>query len=291
MPSLKTIRRRITSVKSTQKITRAMKMVAAARLRRAQQRIVELRPYAQKTRAVLQSVASKVGPEAHSLLQEREVKSVLLVVFTGDRGLSGGFNSSIIRATERKMRELEAEGKRVELAILGRKGRDHFKRRGATIRHDFVGSYEGGAGRAAEIARLLSADYTAEEPEVDQVFAIFNEFKSAMTQVVNVQQVLPIVTPKAEAELPGTSIDYIYEPSREALLNTIVPMYVEVSIFRAMLESLASAYGAQMTAMDNATNNAKKMIAGLTLEYNRARQAAITKELMEIIGGSEALKD
>ncbi|MBL8605329.1 MAG: ATP synthase F1 subunit gamma [Myxococcales bacterium] len=291
MPSLKAIRRRIVSVKNTQKITRAMKMVAAARLRRAQQRIVELRPYAEKTREVLQSVASKVGPEAHPLFQAREVKTVLLLVFTSDRGLAGGFNSSILRAVDRKIVELEEAGKAVEIAVLGRKGRDHFRRRNVTIRHDLVGAYEGGATRAAEIARTLMADFSAAEGGVDEVIAVFNEFKSAMTQLLRMQQVLPLVTPAAAEAEASAGNDYIYEPSREALLNTIVPMYVEVSVFRAMLESQASEHGARMTAMDNATGNAKKMIASLTLEYNRARQAAITKELMEIIGGSEALKD
>ncbi len=296
MPSLKAIRRRITSVKSTQKITRAMKMVAAARLRKAQQRIVELRPYADKTRDVLRSVASRLGGEgdgegSHPLLHTRPVKKVMLVVFTSDRGLAGAFNSTILRAVERRVREVKAEGREVTFAVLGRKGRDYLKRRGYEIRHDLVGSYEGGSARAAEIGRMLIEDFT--HGEVDEVSLVYNEFKSAISQKLAFQQVLPIVT-EAPAEAEGAArnlSDYIYEPSRGALLDRLLPMYVEVSVFRAMLESQASEHGARMTAMESATTNAKKMIAGLTLVYNRARQAAITKELMEIIGGAEALKD
>ena len=293
MPSLKAIRRRITSVKNTQKITRAMKMVAAARLRRAQQRITDLRPYAVKTAEVLRSMASRLGGDdaLHPLLVQRPVKKVLLLVLTSDRGLAGAFNSSIQRAGERRMRELEAEGHQVVLATIGRKGRDFFRRRGREVRHDYTGAYEGGAVKAAEIARALSHEFVG--GEVDQVVVLFNEFKSAISQKVTFQQLLPIVAGGEEAASGAarTMVDFIYEPSRDALLDRLLPMYVEVSVFRAMLESVASEHGARMTAMDNATNNAKKMIARLTLDYNRARQAAITKELMEIIGGAEAIKD
>jgi F-type H+-transporting ATPase subunit gamma len=214
-------------------------------------------------------------------------------VFTSDRGLAGAFNSSILRATDRRIRELEESGKRVELAVLGRKGRDHYRRRGATIRHDLVGAYEGGATRAGEIARQFIADFNAPEGGVDEVVLIYNAFKSAISQTVTMQPVLPIVADAAEATSGGTRamVDSLYEPSREVLLDRLLPMYVEVSVYRAMLESQASEHGSRMTAMDNATNNAKKMIGSLTLEYNRARQAAITKELMEIIGGAEALHD
>jgi len=276
-------------VKSTQKITRAMKMVAAARLRRAQQRITELRPYAQKTAEVLRSVASRAGDDAtHPLLEQRPVKNVLLFVLTSDRGLAGAFNSSIQRAAERKIRELREEGFTVHLATLGRKGRDFLKRRGVEARHDWSGIPEGRADKAQEIAKTLIHDFTG--GEVDQVIVLFNEFKSAISQKVTFEQILPIVTATAEGA-GGSKADFIYEPSREALLERLLPMYVEVSVFRAMLDSSASEHGSRMTAMDNATNNAKKMISSLTLQYNRARQAAITKELMEIIGGAEAIKD
>jgi F-type H+-transporting ATPase subunit gamma len=290
MPSLKSIRRRIASVKSTQKITRAMKMVAAARLRRAQQRITELRPYAQKTAEVLRSVASRAGEDAtHPLLEQRPVKTVLLFVLTSDRGLAGAFNSSIQRAAEKKIRELREEGFTVLLATLGRKGRDYLKRRGLEARHDWSGAAEGKSEKAQEIARTLIHDFTS--GEVDRVIVLFNEFKSAISQKVTFEQVLPIVTATGDAGAAGAKADFIYEPSRDALLERLLPMYVEVSVFRAMLDSSASEHGSRMTAMDNATNNAKKMISSLTLQYNRARQAAITKELMEIIGGAEAIKE
>jgi|JI10StandDraft_1071094.scaffolds.fasta_scaffold445112_1 F-type H+-transporting ATPase subunit gamma len=290
MPSLKSIRRRIASVKSTQKITRAMKMVAAARLRRAQQRITELRPYAQKTAEVLRSVASRAGEDAtHPLLEQRPVKTVLLFVLTSDRGLAGAFNSSIQRAAEKKIRELREEGFTVLLATLGRKGRDYLKRRGFEARHDWSGAPEGKSDKAQEIARTLIHDFTS--GEVDRVIVLFNEFRSAISQKVTFEQVLPIVTATGDAGGAASKADFIYEPSRDALLERLLPMYVEVTVFRAMLDSSASEHGSRMTAMDNATNNAKKMISSLTLQYNRARQAAITKELMEIIGGAEAIKD
>jgi len=298
MPSLKSIRRRITSVKSTQKITRAMKMVAAARLNRAQLRIKALRPYAVKTAEVLRSLAGRAGGDeegAHQLLAQRPVKRVLLLVLTSDRGLAGAFNSSIQRAAERKIAELRGEGFEVLLGAIGRKGRDYLKRRGLEARHDWSGMGEPTAELAAEIARTVSREFV--EGEVDRVIVLFNEFKSAMTQKVTFLPLLPIETaaepaPAASAPASGKNMsDYIYEPSQAALLDRLLPMYVEVSVFRAMLDSSASEHGARMTAMDSATNNAKKMIGALTLEYNRARQAAITKELMEIIGGAEAIKD
>lgn len=314
MPSLKAIRRRISSVKSTQKITRAMKMVAAARLRRAQQRITELRPYARKTSEVLRSVASGAAVtddnQLHPLLARREVKTVLLLVLTSDRGLAGAFNSSITRLAERTLADIKAQDRTPVLATLGRKGRDHLKRRGFEARYDFTGAPEGSASHAGEIARAVTRAFI--DGEVDEVQILFNEFKSAITQTPVLQTVLPI--PLGDPETGGSETftaasravegakatqatqatqggDHIFEPSRAALLDRLLPMYVEVSIYRAMLDSSASEHGARMSAMDSATNNAKKMIASLTLEYNRARQAAITKELMEIIGGAEAIKD
>ena len=297
MPSLKSIRRRITSVKSTQKITRAMKMVAAARLNRAQLRIKALRPYAVKTAEVLRSLAGRAGGDeegAHELLSQRPVKRVLLLVLTSDRGLAGAFNSSIQRAAERKIADLKGEGFEVLIGALGRKGRDYLKRRGFESSHDWSGHGEPTAELAAEIARTVSRAFV--EGDVDRVIVLFNEFKSAMTQKVTFLPLLPIETaaeplPAANAPAGKNNADYIYEPSQAALLDRLLPMYVEVSVFRAMLDSSASEHGARMTAMDSATNNAKKMIGALTLEYNRARQAAITKELMEIIGGAEAIKD
>jgi F-type H+-transporting ATPase subunit gamma len=286
MANLKAIRKRIGSVKNTQKITRAMKMVAAARLRRAQQNITELRPYAQKTLEVLSSVAARAGEEnLHPLLEKRDPKNVLLVVLTSDRGLAGAFNTNINKTAFRLWKELEAEGKSVSFAIIGRKAREYFSRRGATIAQTFTNVFEKlTSAKAGGIGRSLVHEY--EKGELDAVYLVYSEFKSAITQKPHVEQLLPIV-PKA---LEEGAIDFIYEPSKEALLDRLLPMYVEVEIFRALLESVASEHGARMTAMDNATRNASELVSKLTLDYNRARQAAITTELMEIIGGAEALK-
>lgn len=290
MANLKEIRKRIGSVKSTQKITRAMKLVAAARLRKAQQAIQELRPYAVKTYEVLSSVAARTSddePETlHPLLQRREEKNVMLVVVTSDRGLAGAFNSGITKATERRWRELEAAGVNVCFAVIGRKGRDYLRRRNADIRHEFTGVFENlSVDRAGEIGRFIMDEYTSKK--LDACYLVYNEFKSAISQDVRVESLLPIVPMETDAEDVG---DFIYEPSKPELLDRLLPMYVEVEVFRGLLESVASEHGARMTAMDSATNNASDMIDRLTLQYNRARQAAITTELMEIIGGAEALK-
>lgn len=292
MANLKAIRIRIGSVKNTQKITKAMKMVAAARLRRAQQAITELRPYAVKTLEVLSSVAARAGDEeVHPLLARREQKKVLIVVLTSDRGLAGAFNANINRAALRKWKELEAEGVAVSFAVIGRKGRDFFRRRDAKIEFDFTNVFENlSVAKAGEIGRAIVAEY--KEDGFDSVYLVYNEFKSAISQRVVFEPLVPI-TPSIEAEGvggQGANIDFIYEPNKRALLDRLLPMYIEVEIFRALLESVASEHGARMTAMDNATKNASEMINKLTLVYNRARQAAITTELMEIIGGAEALK-
>jgi F-type H+-transporting ATPase subunit gamma len=298
MPSLKGIRKRIVSTKATQKITRAMKMVAGARLTRAQQRIVAMRPYAVKTGEVLQSVARTMNAAAdspdepvHPLLAMRPEKKALYVVLTADRGLCGALNTNINKATERAWREKEAAGVSVAFITLGRKGREYLGRRGGKVSQDFVRIYD---GLDLEKARLVAAWLVPrfQKAEFDAVYLVFNEFKSAITQKVVVDRLLPLADAggagpdKDSANAPS---DFIYEPSQRALLERLVPMYVEISIYRAMLESQASFFGAQMTAMDAATRNAKEMIARLTLDYNRARQAGITKELMEIVGGAEAL--
>lgn len=292
MANLKEIRKRIGSVKSTQKITRAMKLVAAARLRKAQQAIQELRPYAVKTYEVLSSVAARTNDDEaetmHPLLQRRAEKNVMLVVITSDRGLAGAFNSGITKATERRWRELEAAGVKVCFAVIGRKGRDHLRRRDADIRHEFTGVFEDlSVERAGEIARFIIDEYTSEN--LDACYLVYNEFKSAISQDVRVESLLPIV-PTEVPEGGDIGGDFIYEPGKPELLDRLLPMYVEVEVFRGLLESVASEHGARMTAMDSATNNASDMIDRLTLKYNRARQAAITTELMEIIGGAEALK-
>lgn len=288
MPSLKALRTRIASVKNTQKITRAMKMVAAARLRRSQQRILELRSYAIKTMEVLSSVAKRAGDEeVHPLLARRPAKKIMIVVLTSDRGLAGAFNTSISKRAFLMIKEEEAKGNVVTAAVVGRKGRDYLRRRGVTISHEFTGIFEKlSVEKAGEIARVIVDEYVRKD--LDAVYLAYNEFKSAITQKVVIEPLLPI-TPM---ELPEstTAIDFIYEPNKTALLDRLLPMYVEIEIYRALLESVASEHGARMTAMENATRNASDMIDRLTLQFNRARQAAITKELMEIIGGAEALK-
>jgi len=294
MPSLKAIRKRIASTKATQKITRAMKMVAGARLTRAQQRIVAMRPYAVKTGEVLQSVVRTVGPAeenepVHPLLATRPERRTLLLVFSADRGLCGALNTNVNKNAERFWREKGSID--VSFATLGRKGREFLTRRGGKIVKDFPRVYD---GLDLEKARLASRWLVPrfERGEFDSVYLVYNEFKSAITQKVTLERLLPLADPASgksgDALAPN---DFIYEPDRRALLERLVPMYVEITIYRALLESQASFFGAQMTAMDAATRNAKDMISRLTLVYNRARQAAITKELMEIIGGAEALKD
>ena len=292
MPNLKDIRKRIGSVKNTQKITRAMKLVAAARLRRAQQSILELRPYAVKTHEVLSTVAARAkldDPEnLHPLLEVREPKNVMMVVLTSDRGLAGAFNANINKTAFTRWKELEAEGSTVEFMVIGRKGRDYLRRRGATIRHDFTGVFaDPTLDKAGEIGRTIIHEYVSKDEALDACYLVYNEFKSAISQEVVVEPLLPIVPADLAEDQIG---DFIYEPGKPALLDTLLPMYVQVELFRALLESVASEHGARMTAMDAATSNAGDLIDRLTLQYNRARQAAITKELMEIIGGAEALK-
>lgn len=313
MPSLKSIRKRITSVKSTQKITRAMKMVAGARLARAQARIVALRPYAIKTQEVLAAVVASDVAEAeaqeelegferideevvkHPLLVRRPEKTVALLVLTSDRGLCGAFNSSILKVAEGEWHRREAAGQEVRIYSIGRKGRDYFRRRNAPVTHEFSGVWENlDLERARVVAKTLLGPLL--KGEVDAIYLVYNEFKSAITQQVVVEPLLPVhhvaegTTPADSSAVVEMAKEHLYEPSAEALLERLVPMYVEISIYRSLLESMASELGARMTAMDAATNNAKDIISSLTLQYNRARQAAITKELMEIIGGAEALK-
>lgn len=292
MANLKAIRKRIQSVKNTQKITRAMKMVAAARLRRAQQAIMQARPYALETLDVLSSLAARAGEEeVHPLLARREPKNVMLVIITSDRGLAGAFNTSINKAAHKLLKQLEAEGKTVSIATIGRKGRDYFSRRGCTMRHEFTGVFEKlGPDKAHEIGHEIIAAYT--EAHLDAVYLVYNQFKSVIAQEVVMEPLLPIRPMQMSGATPAheSVTDYIYEPNKTAILNTLLPMYVNVEVYRALLESVASEHGARMTAMDNATKNAAEMLGKLTLKFNRARQAAITTELMEIIGGSEALK-
>jgi F-type H+-transporting ATPase subunit gamma len=304
MPSLKSIRTRIASVKSTQKITRAMKLVAAARLRRAQDAIIGARPYANALLEAIAEVASRAGAEAHPLLDQRPLERIGLVVLTSDRGLAGGFNANIFRNVQRFLNEQKAKEQqsseaaaKTSLYVVGKKGRDFFRRRKTiVVAHELPGAAGNVAEeRAQEIAlRVLEEFQTG---RVDAVYLVYNEFKSAIQQRVLVEPLLPLVaanlstaTSAAAAAAPGGQIDFLYEPDKPQLLDALLPLYIESQIYRALLESIASEFGARMTAMDSATTNAKEVIARLTLQYNRARQAAITKELMEIVSGAEALK-
>lgn len=307
MASLKAIRKRIVSVKSTQKITRAMKMVAGARLNRAQQRILALRPFAVKTQEVLSEVVSRTQQSAdgegsqgdaalvavnpadmlHPLLVKRDETRVMLLVLTSDRGLCGAFNATINKTAEREVRERMARGQEVTVDVIGRKGRDYLTRRAIPVEH-IPGVWEKLDLSSAKLVgdRILPPFLSG---KVDAIYLVYNEFKSAMSQRVVVERLLPVPPiPDSDGADAG---EFSYEPSRTALLEHLAPLYVEISIMRALYESMASELGARMTAMDSATKNATEMIDKMTLEYNKARQAAITRELMEIIGGSEALKE
>jgi F-type H+-transporting ATPase subunit gamma len=286
--NLKEIRKRISSVKATQKITRAMKMVAGARLNRAQQRITAMRPYALTTARTLREVVAAFAADSavHPLLNRRDEKRVLYLVVTSDRGLCGSFNSSITKKAEIEWRSRVGAGTEVQFALIGRKGRDYFRRRNAPIFHVFDGVWEKlGNESARNVARTILKPFL--NNEVDAIYLVYNEFKSAMSQQVVIEPLFPL--PATATQETGDSPEFIFEPDRETLLERLLPMYVEISILRALYESMASELGARMTAMDSATKNASEMIGNLTLAYNQARQAAITTELLEIIAGAEAL--
>jgi F-type H+-transporting ATPase subunit gamma len=289
MPTLKEVRKRIASVKSTQKITRAMKLVAAAKLRRAQDAIVAARPYSNALVEAVAQVAARAETTSHPLLERRAPRRLALVVITSDRGLCGAFNSGVCRAAQRFIVEGQEDKAidEIRLNVAGRKGREYFKRRGFVMAHELRGATgDVVVERAKEIAAVVTDDFLA--GTIDGVRLVYNQFKSAVSQKVTIEPLLPV----EPAALPegATLVDFAYEPSKVEVLDTLLPMYVRSRIYRALLESIASEFGARMTAMGNATSNAKAMIESLTLQYNRARQAAITKELMEIVGGAEALK-
>jgi F-type H+-transporting ATPase subunit gamma len=294
MPSLKDLRVRIRSVRSTQKITSAMKVVAASRLRRAQEQAEAARPYAQRMERVLGSLAGRMAglPGAPPLLVGTgRDQTYLIVVATSDRGLAGGFNTSILREARRRIRDLEAAGKTVLILIIGRKGRDGLRRDyGRLIRDSLseVGRRRLSFDEARDIAERILVLYEAGAFDVCTV--IYNRFRSAMTQIVTVQQLIPFAVPtEAAGEATVAGAVYEFEPSEEEVLAELLPKNLAVQIFTALLENAASEQGARMTAMDNATRNAGDMIDRLTLNYNRTRQAVITKELIEIISGAEAL--
>jgi len=283
MPALIDIRRRIRSVKSTQQITKAMKMVSAAKLRRAQEAMFAARPYARKMMEVLNSMASRATPDAHPLLQERGHEKVLLVVITADKGLCGAFNANIIRTATRFLAD-RGEGD-VELALVGRKARDFFRRRAVKVRSERVGVFQALRYQTArELAGELMEAFTG--GEADQVFLVYNEFKSVIQQRLVIDRLLPIERHALRPQEPG--LDYLYEPEPAGIFATILPKHVEVQVWKALLESNAAEHGARMTSMDSATNNASEMIDRLTLYMNKVRQAAITKEIIEVVSGAGA---
>lgn len=300
MPSLKDLKTRIVSVKSTQKITSAMKMVAAAKLRRAQEGAEEARPYAERMARMLNSVAKSFEGQkggAKMLAGTGSDQTHLIIVATADRGLCGGFNGSIVRESRRMTRDLKAEGKTVKLMFVGRKGRDVMRREfAADIVHEVTGIGRTGVtfAEARDVAGKVTEMFEA--GEFDVCTFIFNRFKSAMTQIVTRQQLIPFAAVEADGEAEeskekdtGPKATYIFEPEESEILAELLPRNLSTQVFQALLENSASEHGARMTAMDSATRNAGEMIDKLTLTYNRQRQAVITKELIEIISGAEAL--
>jgi F-type H+-transporting ATPase subunit gamma len=282
MPALIDIRRRVRSVKNTQQITKAMKMVSAAKLRRAQEAMFAARPYARKMLEVLKSLAVRAESHAHPLLQDRGDERIGLIVITSDKGLCGGFNANIIRTAARFL--ADRPGKDLSLALLGRKGRDYFRRRQYRVRTEQVGIFQAlRYSHAQEIAHRTIEEFV--KHEYDQVYLVYNEFKSVIQQRVVVDRLLPI---EREIKPEEPELDYIYEPSARAIFHGILPKFVETQVWHALLESAAAEHAARMTAMDAATNNASDVIDNLTLYMNKVRQAAITKEIIEVVSGASA---
>ena len=298
MPSLQSVRRKIDSVKKTQKITKAMKMVAAAKLKRTQDRILAARPYAHKMRDTIRTLSRRVNRDAHPLLKKREERRIIVAVVTSDRGLCGAFNANILRTAAAALKEFESRGCEVEAAVIGRKGRDFFRRRSWKVRREVVDifdklSFEHGMLLGAELQAI--DDYVT--GRIDAVYAIYNEFKSAIQQRVVVERMLPIDWIVEISDLKDTNHEtaqmaggYLYEPEESEVLRELLHRNFHVQSYRILLESSAAEQGARMTAMDGATRNAGELIKKLTIYYNKTRQAAITKELMDIVGGAEALK-
>jgi F-type H+-transporting ATPase subunit gamma len=298
MPSLQSVRRKIASVKKTQKITKAMKMVSAAKLKRTQDRILAARPYALKMRDVIRALSRRVNRDTHPLLQKREGNRIVIAVVTSDRGLCGAFNANILRTATAALKEFESAGAQVETVVIGKKGRDFFRRRSWKVRREVVDvfdklSFEHGMLMGTEL--LAIEDYMA--GKIDAVYAIYNEFKSAIQQRVVVERLLPLdwVVEISDVKEPDPATEampggYLYEPSEDELLEQLLHRNFHVQSYRILLESSAAEQGARMTAMDGATRNAGELIKQLTVYYNKTRQAVITKELMDIVGGAEALQ-
>ena len=288
MPSLQSVKRKINSVKKTQKITKAMKMVAAAKLKRAQQRILAFRPYGLRMRQAITDLSVRVNRTAHPLLQKRPVKNIRVAVVTSDRGLCGAFNANIFRKAFQVIEECEARGAKVSVGVIGKKGGDFFRRRHWPIHDPFINIFERlSFEHAIEIGTAGTEAYRTEV--FDEVHVVYNEFKSAVQQRVIVEQLLPIESFEDTGATPAQGA-FLYEPDEEELLAVLLPKWAQAQIYRILLESSAAEQAARMSAMDGATRNAGELIKSLTVYFNKTRQAAITKELMDIVGGAEALK-
>jgi len=288
MPSLQSVKRKINSVKKTQKITKAMKMVAAAKLKRAQQRILAFRPYGLRMRQAITDLSVRANRTAHPLLQKRPVKTIQVSVVTSDRGLCGAFNANIFRKAFHVIEECEARGAKVIVGIVGKKGGDFFRRRHWPIRDPFINIFERlSFEHAIEIGTAGAEAFRTEV--FDEVYVVYNEFKSAVQQRVIVEKLLPI-EPFEDTGTTPTGGAFLFEPDEEELLAVLLPKWAQAQIYRILLESSAAEQAARMSAMDGATRNAGELIKTLTVYYNKTRQTAITKELMDIVGGAEALK-
>ena len=289
MPSLIDIRRRVRAVKSTQQITKAMKMVSSSKLRRAQERILRSRPFAQEMLRVFNSLAARTEASRHVLLQEQTGQRPLLIVITADRGLAGSFSANVIKgAAEFITTHPRDVGKDVALALVGRKGRDFFMRRGFDVRYEEVGLFQNPKwSHAQAIANTAIKEFLA--PDIGSVYLVYNQFKSIMAQQVVVERLLPIPKLEDQASSEVAAVDYLFEPSPEELLDTLLPYHVAVQVARALLESSAAEHAARMTAMDSATRNAREMVDRLTLYMNKVRQASITREIIEIVAGAQSV--
>ncbi len=287
MANLRALRKRIASIKGTGQITRAMKMVAAAKLRRAQERIIAARPYADRIRQVAASLAARTDPGRHSLLGIRAANQVELVVLTSDRGLCGAYNMNVIRVVEEFSKARASEFPQLTLTTLGSKGRDYFRRRGYNIRQEYLGTAQAAEhSNAVKVAQELIGSYQQEQ--LDLVFLVYSQFVSALQQRPQIVQLLPLEQLPVEE---GTYLpEFVFEPSEKVILDQLLSRYVEVQVYRALLEAAASEHAARMMAMDNATKNTEDMVSQLTLEMNKARQADITRELIDIVTGAEVQK-
>ena len=288
MATLREIRTRIASVKSTQQITKAMKMVAAAKLRKAQEKIIAARPYVGKMQGIVSHLVGKMEDTEHPLLVSRDIEKVLLVIVTSDRGLCGGFNANLIRHALKKINTYA--DKEVSIYVVGKKGYDFFSRRDFRMFTSKTNIFNHlNFQDALDISREITQAY--QDGKFDQVDLVYNAFKSAVRQDLTIEQFLPFKAAAEESEKETSLVDYLYEPAKAEILDAILPRQLNVLIWKILLESNASEQGARMTAMESATDNAEELISDLTLHYNRARQAAITKEISEIVGGAEALKE